>query len=106
MNELRRLFVAGLPNFPDQEATEHEIRELFAGYDVTSVSKLFLPKDLPQIGGGNHCYCFVELADDEQAVRAKANLDWKAMWGGEVRVKSATPTSRKTEERTSKGWRN
>lgn len=109
----KRLFVAGLPEFLDQETTERSMRELFEGFELKSISKLFYPKEPPKEGEGNHCFCFVEVTDFEQADRARLELDWKVMWDGEVRVKTATPSGggRKSEdrasrdERPSRGWR-
>ncbi|KUJ13944.1 uncharacterized protein LY89DRAFT_621681 [Mollisia scopiformis] len=93
LGERRRLFVSGLPEFPSQEATEEGIRELFQGFEVSVVSKLNLPRDLSE-GTNGHCFCFVEIATAEDADKAMANLDWKEMWGGNVRVKPATSNRR------------
>lgn len=90
LGERRRLFVAGLPEFPDQETTETRIRELFDGFELTSVTKLFLPKDETKKAEGNHCYCFVEVSTDEDADRAQKSLDWKEIWDSVVRVKPAS----------------
>lgn len=90
LKERQRLFVAGLPEFEDQAETEEKIRGLFKGYELNSISKLFLPKDeAKKSDEGNHCYCFVELKDEVDTDKAQQELDWKDMWGGVVRVKSA-----------------
>ena len=89
LGERRRLFVAGLPEFPDEETAESRIRELFEGFELTSVTKLFLPKDEAKRAEGNHCYCFVEVSTDEDADRAQKSLDWKEIWDSVVRVKPA-----------------
>ncbi|CZR58767.1 related to single-stranded DNA binding protein [Phialocephala subalpina] len=91
--ERRRLFVSGLPEFPSQEATEESIRELFKGFDVSTVSKLCLPRDLSE-GTDGHCFCFVELSNSDEMDRAMAELDWNEIWGGKVRVKPATNSRR------------
>ena len=89
LGERRRLFIAGLPEFPDQETTESRIRELFDGFELTSITKLFLPKDESKRAEGNHCYCFVEVSNDEDADRAQKSLDWKEIWDSVIRVKPA-----------------
>lgn len=109
-----RLFVGGLPEFLDQEATESSMRELFDGFELQNISKLFRPNELFTAGKGKDCFCFIDLADSEQADRARLKLDWGTMWGGEVRVKIATPNGgggQKKKERATKdehpsrGWR-
>jgi RNA recognition motif-containing protein len=93
ISERRRLFISGLPEFPDQQATEDGIRELFKEFDVLMISKLNLPRDL-SAGTDGHCFCFVELATQEEADKAMVELDWNELWGGKVRVKPATRTRR------------
>jgi RNA recognition motif-containing protein len=88
--EKRRLFVGGLPEFPDQDATEAGVKELFEGFEISKVSKLFLPRESSEEREGHHCYCFVELAGEEQTEKAILELDWKEKWDGKVRVKPAT----------------
>lgn len=89
LGERARLFVAGLPEFPDQETTEIRIRELFDGYNLTSITKLFLPKDDVKKQEGNHCYCFVELSNEDDTDKAQKALDWKEIWDSTIRVKPA-----------------
>jgi RNA recognition motif-containing protein len=104
--ERRRLFVGGLPEFPDQEAAEAGLRELFEGYEIKEMSKLFSPSGEKMAEEGNHMYCFVELANEEQTDAAIEALDWKEMWSWKVRVKPATGNARKAPERSSQGvWR-
>jgi RNA recognition motif-containing protein len=100
LGERRRVYVSGLPEFDGPEATEAGIKELFAGYDVRSVSRLLQPRE-PKSEEGNRCYCFVEVADEEQREKAIAELDWKEMWGWKVRVKPATGTEKQPVRR---GW--
>jgi RNA recognition motif-containing protein len=103
LGERKRVYVSGLPEFDGQESTEAGIRELFGTYEVRTVSKLLQPKE-PKSEEGNRCYCFVELADEEQREAAIAELDWKEMWGWKVRVKPATGTERQTVP-AARGWR-
>lgn len=103
LGERRRVYVSGLPEFESQELTEAGIRELFgSAFEVKNVSKLLQPRE-PKSEEGNRCYCFVELADEEQTDAAIAELDWKEMWGWKVRVKPATGTERQTAP--ARGWR-
>jgi RNA recognition motif-containing protein len=103
--ERRRLFVGGLPEFKDQESTDAGMKELFEGFQVATVSKLFLPRDESKKSEeGNHCFCFVELTNEEQTDKAKVSLDWKEMWGGNVRVKPAVSTGQSTEKAAPSGW--
>jgi len=90
LGERRRLFVGGLPEFTDQDSTEAGIKDLFEGFEVLKISKLFFPRESSEEREGSHCYCFVELADEDQTDRAILKLDWKEKWGGKVRVKPAT----------------
>jgi RNA recognition motif-containing protein len=94
--EKRRLFVGGLPEFPDQGATEAGMKELFEGFEVSHVTKLFLPRESSEEREGHHCYCFVELADDHLNEKVIMELDWKEKWDGKVRVKPATSSPKKT----------
>lgn len=103
LGERRRVYVGGLPEFASQEATEAGIRELFGSFVVRMVSKLLSPRE-PKSDEGNRCYCFVELADEEQTDAAIAELDWKEMWGWKVRVKPALG-SEKQERLPARGWR-
>jgi RNA recognition motif-containing protein len=89
LGERRRLFVGGLPEFADQDTTEAGIKDLFEGFEVSKVTKLFLPRESSEEREGSHCYCFVELADEDQTDRAILKLDWKEKWDGKVRVKPA-----------------
>lgn len=106
LRERQRLFVAGLPSFATQEETESKIKELFTGYELTSVSKLFQPKDESKKNEeGNHCYAFVELRDEDETDKAQKELDWKEVFGGTVRVKSAySAPDRGIREKNT--WRN
>jgi hypothetical protein len=44
------------------------VRELFEGYEIQSITKLFAPREEKRDEEGNHHYCFVE---------ASALLSWK-----------------------------
>lgn len=102
--ERHRLFVGGLPEFPDQEATEARVRELFEGYEVSKVTKLFYPREQSEEREGHHCYCFVELADESQSDKAIMEQDWKEMWEGNVRVKPALSKEQRANKSELSGW--
>lgn len=90
--ERRKLFVGGLPEFPDQETADLNIQELFEGFEISTISKLKVPQDLGD-GKKKNCFCFIELANDGDADRALLELDWKEKWGIQVRVKPAMSSS-------------
>jgi len=102
--ERRRVYVGGLPEFASQEMTEAGIRELFGPFEIKMVSKLFKPREPRTDDGGNHCYCFVELANEEQTDAAIQSLDWKEMWGWKVRVKPALGNEKQGEKQGPRGW--
>ena len=104
LGERRRLFVGALPEFPDQENLEAGVKELFEGFEVSNVSKLFLPREMSEEREGNHCYCFVELADEIQTDKAILELDWKEKWDGKVRVKPATSNPKGPNRTGASGW--
>ncbi|KAF2217596.1 hypothetical protein CERZMDRAFT_22015, partial [Cercospora zeae-maydis SCOH1-5] len=66
----KRVYVGGLPQLPDQQTLEAEIRSLFAGYEVQAVSKLISPHSINGNDTGSSNYCFVDLATAEQAADA------------------------------------
>lgn len=84
----RRLYVGGLPPFPDQQATEIELRDFFEGFELSFIGKLkgvqeeYTPRSLYVTF---HHYCFVELVDEEQLEMAIDMLDMKEMWGSTLR---------------------
>ncbi|KAH7323998.1 hypothetical protein BKA65DRAFT_481779 [Rhexocercosporidium sp. MPI-PUGE-AT-0058] len=92
MSERRKLFVEGLPEFPDQETTDLKIQELFEGFEISTISKLKTPQDMGD-GKKRNSFCFVELANASDADRALLELDWKEKWGIQVRVKPATSSN-------------
>ncbi len=105
--EKRRLFVGGLPEFGDQDSAEAGVKELFEGYEISKVSKLFLPREIGEEREGHHCYCFVELANEDHTEKAIMELDWKEKWDGKVRVKPATSNPKggsRTGNSVAYGW--
>ncbi|KAH8805825.1 hypothetical protein F5884DRAFT_460712 [Xylogone sp. PMI_703] len=104
LNERKRLYVGGLPSFDDHKTMETEIRELFQGFDIKTISKLFPPNELRKNEEGNHHYCFVELVDGQQADSAIEALDWKEKWDWKIRVKPATGNAKGPEKPAPRGW--
>ncbi|TGO53114.1 hypothetical protein BOTNAR_0304g00080 [Botryotinia narcissicola] len=79
----RRLYVGGLPRIDDQETANRKIREIFEGFDVEVVSKLISPHPSKVEEGGNHYYCFVDLANNTQVNDAVKMFDGNE-WGLKV----------------------
>ncbi|KAH9215888.1 hypothetical protein DL95DRAFT_499357 [Leptodontidium sp. 2 PMI_412] len=97
----RRLYVGGLPKFPDFNSTVKNIEEVFQGFQIFTISTLKVPKDQ---GGGakKSCFCFVTLVNESDVDRALSELDGKQKWDGEVRVqkyRSLGHRGRKAESR-------
>lgn len=86
----RRVYVGNLPEFSSQEDLEEKLRSVFGDFGVESVSKLITGNPREDDTSGLHHYCFVDLADAEQAQAAIGKLDNVAMpWGGTLRVNVA-----------------
>ncbi|KAI5198166.1 RNA-binding domain-containing protein [Aureobasidium subglaciale] len=68
----RRLYVGGLPRIDGQEVINEEMKALFSGYAVETVSKLISPHESTASLPGDHHYCFVDFATTEDA-QAAAN---------------------------------
>jgi hypothetical protein len=91
LEEGRRLFVGGLPQIPNQDALNAEMKELFQGFNVEAVSKIISPNDYWRSKPGSHHYCFVDLSSAEEAQKAAAALNGKATpYGGSYGIKAAT----------------
>lgn len=75
VTEERRLYVGGLPRFPDQFTCKLKMKELFQGYSVEAVSKPISPHPSFKADPRNHYYCFVDLATTEEIDKAIAELD-------------------------------
>lgn len=81
----KRLYIGNLPKIEPQEAVEESIQGLFTslGVEITSVSKLIAPHESKADLGGDHHFCFVDLARPEDADTAIQGLDGKeGPWGG------------------------
>lgn len=77
----KRVYVGSL-HASDQETINAEMKGLFEGYEVTSVSKLITPQSaLPD---QNSSFCFVEVATPAQAVEAVRNLNGRPTPHGDI----------------------
>lgn len=82
-----RLYVGGLPRIDSQPAVDAEMQALFAGFELTAVSKIISPHPSKAAQPGHHFYLFVDLASGEEAERAVEALDGaRGRWGGRVVV--------------------
>jgi RNA recognition motif-containing protein len=99
IEEGRRLYVGGLPRFPNQAATNQQIIELFKGYNVQIVSKMISPRLSAKEDAGNHYYCYVDLASKEEADEAVAVLDGIEKWNWNIIVQNSSRRSGKINER-------
>ncbi|QSZ32880.1 hypothetical protein DSL72_002461 [Monilinia vaccinii-corymbosi] len=93
----RRLYVGGLPRIDDQETANRKIREIFEGFDVEVVSKLIAPHPSKAEEGGNHYYCFVDLANNTQVNDAVKMFDGNE-WGLKVSRASGGPSGKVVEK--------
>ena len=98
-DEGRRLFVGGLPQIPNQDSLNAEMRTLFRGWNIEAVSKILSPNDHWRSKPGSHHYCFVDLATAQEAQDAIKALDRKATpYGGSYGVSPAKmPSSKPTK---------
>lgn len=86
----RRVYVGNLPEFDSQEDLEAQLRAVFKDFGVESVSKLITGNPREDDTSGLHHYCFVDLADANEAQSAIKALDGGDMlWGGQLRVNVA-----------------
>ncbi|MCJ1326164.1 hypothetical protein MMC10_002828 [Thelotrema lepadinum] len=67
IEEGRRVWVGGLPQIPNQDSVNAEMRELFSGWNVQAVSKIISPSESMRRKPGSHYYCFVDFVSPEEA---------------------------------------
>lgn len=89
VEESRRVWVGGLPQIPNQDTLNMEMRQLFAGYNLQAVSKMISPRNQKmQAQPGSHYYCFVDLASADEAKRAVGKLNGVSTpYGGRYKVR-------------------
>lgn len=80
----KRLFVGNLPYKMDNDG----LREVFAAVGEVSDAKVWMKRDNPNLSAG---YGFVEMADDDAAAKAVAELNGKDVEGRPLTVDFAKP---------------
>lgn len=80
----KRLFVGNLPYKMDNDG----LREVFAAAGEVSDAKVWMKRDNPNLSAG---YGFVEMADDDAAAKAVAELNGKDVEGRPLTVDFAKP---------------
>jgi len=83
-----RVYVGNLPRPVDNHMSDLEIRDLFKDFAVLAVSKVNWPRGDTTPTGQR--YAFVDLANNEEAKRATAQLHGLNMWGHRLVVKVVT----------------
>ncbi len=87
VTEGRRLFISNL----DYSATEANVKDLFHGYSIATVSVPAHPRTSRPLG-----YAFVDLSASEEALQAASHLSGKAVVGRNVSVQLARDKKAKT----------
>ncbi|CAG8973956.1 hypothetical protein HYALB_00007485 [Hymenoscyphus albidus] len=99
VGEDRRVFVGGLPRFPDQVTTSLKMKELFEGYNIGAISKLISPHESIKTDPGNSYHCYVDLGSAEEVDKAVAELDGIEKWNWNLRVARSNRVSSELRER-------
>ncbi len=81
---MKKLFVSSLP----YNITDADLAELFSGYGTVLSAKVILDRDN---GNRSKGFGFVELEDDEEAMRAIAELHDSEVGGRRIIVNEAKP---------------
>lgn len=84
-----RVFVGGLGKMVNQAENDKELRAIFEGFRIAAVSKRITPSEVTRAKPGKHHYAFVDLEDEEEAMKAIQTLDGKP-WNG-TRIKVRVP---------------
>ncbi|KAI1454755.1 RNA-binding domain-containing protein [Annulohypoxylon moriforme] len=95
----QRLYVGGLPRMLDQAANFAEISELFKDFQFDAISKRITAHESTRSKPGNHDFCFVDFATQEQAQAAAEALNGTSFRGGNLKVNLASGRSNKWRER-------
>ncbi|KAF2154773.1 hypothetical protein K461DRAFT_291689 [Myriangium duriaei CBS 260.36] len=94
----KTLYVSGLPHADTDVVSETEIREIFKGFDVESVSKRKNPTQSFRENPGNHYFCFVVFTTNEEASKAMIATNGIEIQGSPIRVSIARPKTKPREE--------
>ncbi|KAL2068501.1 hypothetical protein VTL71DRAFT_14838 [Oculimacula yallundae] len=98
-SEGRRLYIGRLPRFKHQPEAHDEIRQLFKGYNIQTISKPISAHESTKDFPGNHNYIFVDLGSAEEAKIAAQKIDRFYKWGGNLKVSISKGISGKLAER-------
>jgi RNA recognition motif-containing protein len=103
-----KIYVGGLSSTQDQDTLEAEIRQLFDGNHIISISKLMTPRQVTSQRDGNDPYfCFVDLLNPEDARDAVEQLDGaQTPHGGMYKIRYARERSQSQRNQYDRGWRN
>jgi RNA recognition motif-containing protein len=82
-------------------ATEEDIKQAFSAYGA--ISKASIIKD--KFTGNSRGFGFVEMANDEEAKKAIAELNGKELKGRQLTVNEARPREERSERRSFGGPR-
>lgn len=80
---MKNLFVGNLPF----TATEDELRDLFSAFGEVQQVRIMTDRDT----GKSRGFAFVEIADDEAAAKAVADLNGKELGGRALTINEARP---------------
>ncbi|KAK5137581.1 hypothetical protein LTR08_007876 [Meristemomyces frigidus] len=98
MDEGRCVYVGGLPQVPNQDSLNAEMRVLFQGWNIEAVSKIIPPSEYKRHLSGSHHYCFVDLSNERDVHDAIAALDGTSTaYGGNYKMQIARPLQRPTK---------
>jgi RNA recognition motif-containing protein len=94
---MKSLFVGNM----SFQTTESDLTTLFRGFG--QVTRVHIPTDRQT--GRARGFAFVEMPNDEEAVKAVAGLDGKEFGGRSLKVNEARPRPERTASRSSSGGR-
>ncbi|KAF7196005.1 RNA-binding protein CP33, chloroplastic [Pseudocercospora fuligena] len=92
LTDVSRIFVGQLPHYEDQASLDNDIRQLLAGFEIRSITKLFTPSAAKMEEGGDQHFCFVDLSSPQDAQNAIDRLDNQPTpSGGAYKIRMARP---------------
>ncbi|PVH91941.1 RNA-binding domain-containing protein [Periconia macrospinosa] len=92
--EGRQVYVGGLPRMLDQAENDVEMRDVFEGFEIVTISKRISPKAFTAPGADERRnFCFVDFASPEQAKAAVDAVDGSEYRGATIKVSLAVPRS-------------
>ena len=86
-DEGRRVYVGGLPQIPNQDSLNVEMRELFSDWNIQAVSKIISPNETKRHLPGSQHYCFIDFPTAQEAQDAVRRMNEKSTpYGGRYKV--------------------